>query len=110
MIRNRCLTRLIRLFVLMLVYPQVCINAQDTIPVPIQYIDTIPLPMQYIDTIPLPMQFMDTFSAEGELELNNGENLDSLLNLWYVNRALEDAVDDYNPEADTLIPDFPDSV
>lgn len=52
----------------------------------------------------------ETLTAEGELELRNGENLDSLLNLWYVDRALENAVDDYNPDADTLIPDFPDSV
>jgi membrane-bound lytic murein transglycosylase D len=53
---------------------------------------------------------MDTFSIEGEVELRTGENLDSLLNLWYVNRSLESAVDDYRPEADTLIPDFSDSV
>ena len=52
----------------------------------------------------------DLFSPEGELELKTGENLDSLLNLWYVNQSLEEAVDDYNPEADTLWPDFPDSV
>lgn len=45
-----------------------------------------------------------------ELELRTGDNLDSLLNLWYVNQSLETATDDYLPEADTLIPDFPDSV
>ncbi|PID91064.1 MAG: lytic transglycosylase [Bacteroidetes bacterium] len=39
-----------------------------------------------------------------------GDNLDSLLELWHVNRALEDAIDSYDPEADTLMPDFPDSV
>ena len=53
---------------------------------------------------------MDTFTMEGELELQTGDNLDSLLNLWYVNRSLESAVDDYQPGADTLIPDFSDSV
>ncbi len=53
---------------------------------------------------------MDTFTMEGELELKTAENLDSLLNLWYVNQSLETAVDDYNPDADTLIPDFSDSV
>ncbi len=53
---------------------------------------------------------MDTFTMEGELELKTGENLDSLLTLWYVNQSLESAVDDYNPEADTLMPDFSDSV
>jgi membrane-bound lytic murein transglycosylase D len=53
---------------------------------------------------------LDTFSMEGEVELQTGENLDSLLNLWYVNRSLETAVDEYQPGADTLIPDFSDSV
>ena len=52
----------------------------------------------------------DTFSMEGEIELRTGENLDSLLNLWYVNQSLETAADDYQAEADTLIPDFSDSV
>lgn len=52
----------------------------------------------------------DSFSMEGELELRTGDNLDSLLNLWYVNRSLESATDDYLAEADTLIPDFSDSV
>lgn len=58
----------------------------------------------------IPVISMDTFSMEGELELRTAENLDSLLNLWYVNQSLEAAVDDYNPEADTLMPDFSDSV
>jgi len=53
---------------------------------------------------------MDTFTMEGELELRTGENLDSLLTLWYVNQSLESAVDDFNPEADTLMPDFSDSI
>ena len=48
--------------------------------------------------------------TEGELELRTGDNLDSLLNLWYVNQSLESATDDYLAEADTLIPDFSDSV
>ena len=52
----------------------------------------------------------DSFSMEGELELRTGDNLDSLLNLWYVNQSLESATDDYLAEADTLIPDFSDSV
>jgi len=52
----------------------------------------------------------DSFSMEGELELRTGANLDSLLNLWYVNQSLESATDDYLAEADTLIPDFSDSV
>lgn len=56
------------------------------------------------------VSFQDSFSMEGELELRTGANLDSLLNLWYVNQSLESATDDYLAEADTLIPDFSDSV
>ncbi len=52
----------------------------------------------------------DSFSMEGELVLRTGDNLDSLLNLWYVNQSLETATDDYMAEADTLMPDFSDSV
>ena len=52
----------------------------------------------------------DSFTMVGELELRTGDNLDSLLNLWYVNQSLETATDDYLAEADTLIPDFSDSV
>ena len=68
------------------------------------------------DTIPgaltEPVEFpeQDSFSMEGELELQTGNNLDSLLNLWYVNQSLEEATDDYLAEADTLMPDFSDSV
>lgn len=64
------------------------------------------------DTIPAAFEFSvpDSFSIEGELQLRMTGNLDSLLNLWYVNRSLETATDDYLAEADTLIPDFSDSV
>ena len=78
--------------------------AQD-LPLPAYSMDTLPA-----DTLPAETEAMDTFSMEGEVELLTPENLDSLLNLWYVNRSLETPVDDYNPEADTLIPDFSDSV
>jgi membrane-bound lytic murein transglycosylase D len=47
---------------------------------------------------------------DGEVELRTGDNLDSLLNLWYVNLSLETATDEYLAEADTLVPDFSDSV
>jgi membrane-bound lytic murein transglycosylase D len=57
-----------------------------------------------------PVPDMNSFSIDGELELRTGDNLDSLLNLWYVNQSLESATDDYLAEADTLIPDFSDSV
>jgi len=64
------------------------------------------------DTLSFAVDFVvpDSFSMEGELELRTGDNLDSLLNLWYVNQSLETATDDYLAEADTLIPDFSDSV
>jgi len=52
----------------------------------------------------------EQFSMEGELELRTGDNLDSLVNLWYVSQSLESGVDVYDAEADTLVPDFPDSV
>lgn len=52
----------------------------------------------------------EQFTMEEELELRTGDNLDSLLNLWYVNQSLEMAVDETNPEDDTPLPDFSDSV
>jgi len=66
----------------------------------------------YADTLSTAdeVSVQDSFSMEGELELRTGANLDSLLNLWYVNQSLESATDDYQTEADTLIPDFSDSV
>ncbi|MCK4749320.1 MAG: LysM peptidoglycan-binding domain-containing protein, partial [Bacteroidales bacterium] len=107
---NSGLNRLTLLFLLMTVYPMVFVRAQDTITAQ----DSIPylLLSADMDSFTIDHSIVDpnTFTMEGELELKTGENLDSLLNLWYVNRSLEDAVDDYNPEADTLIPDFSDSV
>lgn len=38
------------------------------------------------------------------------DNTDSLVNLWYVNQSIESTVGEYNSEADTLVPDYPDSV
>jgi len=59
---------------------------------------------------PLYDSIQNQFSMEEELELRTSENLDSLVNLWYVNQSLESAMDDYDPEADTLVPDFSDSI
>lgn len=50
------------------------------------------------------------FSMDGEIDLKTGDNLDSLVNLWYVSQSLDAAVDQYDAEADTLVPDYPDSV
>lgn len=68
--------------------------------------------LQGQDSISVPVfdSIQDQFTMKGELELRTGENLDSLVNLWYVSQSLESAVDQYDAEADTLIPDFPDSV
>ncbi|TFH27091.1 MAG: LysM peptidoglycan-binding domain-containing protein [Bacteroidia bacterium] len=68
------------------------------------------VPGMWAQDLPVPANPRDTFTMEGEVELLTEENLDSLLNLWYVNRSLETAVDDYQPGADTLVPDFSDSV
>ena len=71
---------------------------------------TVPASGQDTLYYPLFDSIQDQFSMEGELELKTSENLDSLVNLWYVSQSLESAVDQYNAEADTLVPDFPDSV
>jgi membrane-bound lytic murein transglycosylase D len=44
------------------------------------------------------------------VDLNFDENLDSLLNLYYVEQSLSGNPDFWNNESDSLIPDFPDSV
>jgi len=44
------------------------------------------------------------------VELNFDANLDSLLNLFYINRALESDPEFWTTEPDSTIPDFPDSV
>lgn len=99
-------SRVRRLTVLgLLAWMMIQVNGQE--PLPPQEADSIP--SEWMDPS-VPMISMDTFSMDGELELRTSENLDSLLNLWYVNQSLEAAVDDYNPEADTLMPDFSDSV
>ncbi len=81
---------------LMMVFASVITNGQDTL--------STPLNESLYDSI------QEQFSMEGELELRTGDNLDSLVNLWYVNQSLENGVDDYDPKADTLMPDFSDSV
>ncbi len=60
--------------------------------------------------IPLLDSIQDQFSMVGEVELRTGDNLDSLVNLWYVSQSMESPVDQYDAGADTLVPDFPDSV
>ncbi|MCF8224434.1 MAG: transglycosylase SLT domain-containing protein [Bacteroidales bacterium] len=53
----------------------------------------------------------DTLFIE-EPEISNfKENVDSLLNIYYINQALESMIDDADFEvSDSLLPDFPDSV
>ena len=58
-------------------------------------------------------EFIDTMpAAEDEIISGFGNNLDSLLNLWYVNQTiqLEDVNNMYLLEEDTQVPDFSDSV
>jgi len=52
------------------------------------------------------------FGMEGEVELRTAENLDSLLNLWVVQQGRQWEGDSlaYDPESDTLRPQFSDSV
>jgi membrane-bound lytic murein transglycosylase D len=44
------------------------------------------------------------------VDLNFDENLDSLLNLYYVGQSINNDPDFWNNYSDTLIPDFPDSI
>ena len=44
------------------------------------------------------------------IDQNFDENLDSLLNLYYVGHSIGQNPDFWNSEADSLIPDFSDSV
>jgi membrane-bound lytic murein transglycosylase D len=54
---------------------------------------------------------LDLKNNEEEIAVSNFEaNLDSMLNLWYVNRSLANDTSFFSAEEDTIIPDFPDSV
>jgi membrane-bound lytic murein transglycosylase D len=54
---------------------------------------------------------LDLKNNEEEIAVSNFEaNLDSMLNLWYVNRSLENDTSFFSAEEDSIIPDFPDSV
>ena len=44
------------------------------------------------------------------IDLNFDENLDSLLNLYYVGQSMGQNPEFWNSAADTLVPDFSDSV
>jgi len=44
------------------------------------------------------------------IDLNFDENLDSLLNLYYVGRSISQNPEFWNSEADSLVPNFSDSV
>ncbi|HDR67857.1 MAG TPA: LysM peptidoglycan-binding domain-containing protein [Bacteroidaceae bacterium] len=58
------------------------------------------------DTVTYP----DRFVSEDPVVTNYEANLDSLLNVYYVNQSLEEIIDDSQLENDTRIPEFPDSV
>lgn len=58
--------------------------------------------------------FQDTLRFNEEdtvmIELNFDANLDSLLNLYYVGQSISKDPDFWNHDADSIVPDFPDSV
>lgn len=54
---------------------------------------------------------LDLTNNGSEIVVSNFEaNLDSMLNLWYVNNYLTYEADSFVAEKDSIIPDFPDSV
>ena len=54
---------------------------------------------------------LDLKSYDSEIVVSNFEaNLDSMLNLWYINNSLLNDATSYSASADSIIPDFPDSV
>ena len=54
---------------------------------------------------------LDVERYDSEIVVSNFEsNLDSMLNLWYINNSLLADTSSYAVLADTIIPDFPDSV
>ncbi len=54
---------------------------------------------------------LDLKNDESEIVVSNFEaNLDSMLNLWYVNHSFTNDTDFFSAEEDSIIPDFPDSV
>ena len=56
-------------------------------------------------------QVPDSMFAEEAYDSNFEQNLDSLLNVYYINQAMENMVDDAAFAInDSLLPDFPDSV
>ncbi|MBN1158507.1 MAG: transglycosylase SLT domain-containing protein [Bacteroidales bacterium] len=70
----------------------------------------------YLFVFPVSASFMlqDTLRINKEdttiIELNFDTNLDSLLNLYYVEQAVSTDPDFWNHDADSIIPDFSDSV
>jgi membrane-bound lytic murein transglycosylase D len=54
---------------------------------------------------------LDVERYDSEIAVSDFEsNLDSMLNLWYINNSLLSDTSSYSVPADTIIPDFPDSV
>ena len=54
---------------------------------------------------------LDLENNEEEIVVSNFEaNLDSMLNLWYVNHSFTNDTAFFSAEEDSIIPDFPDSV
>jgi membrane-bound lytic murein transglycosylase D len=76
----------------------------DTVPVPVQE-EIIPAPESGQSRVETPVFTDEVY------ELRLEQNIDSLLNIYYINQSLESMVDDAAFEVhDSLVPDFPDSV
>jgi len=71
----------------------------------------IPFTYAYPTSVRVPKDTIRSLEEDTTIiDLNFDENLDSLLNLYYVGQSLSKNPDFYNSESDSLIPNFPDSV
>ncbi len=85
----------------------------DTIPVQAEMTpDTIPVEEEMVPVAePSQLQEAPPDFTDEVYELQLEKNIDSLLNVYYINQSLETMVDDAAFEInDSLVPDFPDSV
>jgi membrane-bound lytic murein transglycosylase D len=71
----------------------------------------IPVSSLYASPFTAPKDTIRTFADDTTIiDRNFDENLDSLLNLYYVGRSVSQNPDLRNQESDSLVPDFSDSV
>ncbi len=88
-------------------------SVPDTIPVRAELTpDTIPAKEERVSAVAPEKSVQEPPVFTDEVyELRLEQNIDSLLNVYYINQSLESMVDDAAFEVnDSLVPDFPDSV